>query len=342
MKDMALVNQTSESNASDSNASDSNASDSNASDTSQVDSRPFTEVAVGLVHRVQPGHTDLVEVLMGQRPPGKPYAGWWEFPGGKIEPGESVALALARELHEELALQVDASVAWVVRTHSYPHARVRLHFRRIFVWSGAPVAMEQQAFAWQSLDRITLSPLLPAALPLLDMLRWPARVVLLGFTDQPDSIQGLERALADSRLRAGDRVLIRMAPLTLSPQANGATMSEIPDVKIQLWHALGLAKERGLCLYLEQAWFDLAPHVNGVWSTTSLEGLDCLEVSASDRFFDTDSDATALSPRALILLDSKAQDAHYKRIAEGVELPLYWPRPELLSLGGHGHILWLV
>src|SRR5690606_5744619 len=88
------------------------------------DARPLVDVAVGLVFD-RDGR-----VLLGRRPAGKPYAGWWEFPGGKVEAGESVAEALARELHEELGLVVRVSDPWIVREHSYPHARVRLHFRR--------------------------------------------------------------------------------------------------------------------------------------------------------------------------------------------------------------------
>jgi len=135
------------------------------------DERPLTEVAVGLVfdHRGR--------VLLGQRPAGKPYAGWWEFPGGKLEAGESVAAALARELHEELGIRVRSSTPWIVREHSYPHARVRLHFRRVFDWYGEPVAREGQAFGWTRPDAIDREPLLPATVPILAMLALPGRVV---------------------------------------------------------------------------------------------------------------------------------------------------------------------
>ena len=134
------------------------------------DERPLTDVAVGIVFD-RDGR-----VLLGQRPAGKPYAGWWEFPGGKLEPGESVADALARELHEELGIRVLSSRPWIVREHSYPHARVRLHFRQVFHWRGEPVAREGQAFGWTRPDAIAHEPLLPATVPILGMLALPRRM----------------------------------------------------------------------------------------------------------------------------------------------------------------------
>src|SRR3954453_12623628 len=74
--------------------------------------------------------------LLAQRPAGKVYAGYWEFPGGKVEPGEPVERALARELHEELGIDVATSYPWLVRVFTYPHATVRLNFRRVLHWKG--------------------------------------------------------------------------------------------------------------------------------------------------------------------------------------------------------------
>ena len=101
------------------------------------------QVAVGIVFR------DDGTVLLGQRLVGKPYAGWWEFPGGKIEAGESVEQALARELNEELGLVVHRSTPWVVRDHVYPHASVRLHFCRVTEWSGTPESREGELSQFQ-------------------------------------------------------------------------------------------------------------------------------------------------------------------------------------------------
>ena len=76
--------------------------------------------------------------LLARRPAGKVYAGWWEFPGGKIEAGEAPSAALARELHEELGFEVKDSFPWLTRVFTYPHGTVRLHFQRVLCWKGDP------------------------------------------------------------------------------------------------------------------------------------------------------------------------------------------------------------
>ena len=106
--------------------------------------------------------------LLTSRPAGKVYAGYWEFPGGKLEAGESVAQALKRELHEELGIRIGEVQPWKIELMDYPHARVRLHFCKVFEWSGAFVMREQQAMAWQTLP-VTVSPVLPGTVPVL---RW--------------------------------------------------------------------------------------------------------------------------------------------------------------------------
>ena len=125
--------------------------------------RPVTQVAVGVLVRADGA------VLLADRPAGKPYAGYWEFPGGKIEPGESVEQALARELAEELGVQVRGSLPWTVIEYDYPHAYVRLHFRRIFDWDGAPRSVEGQRLHFHRPGATPPAPLLPAAVA---PLRW--------------------------------------------------------------------------------------------------------------------------------------------------------------------------
>jgi 8-oxo-dGTP diphosphatase len=149
----------------------------------------IVDVAVGIVLR------DDGAVLIAQRPAGKPYAGWWEFPGGKLEAGESVAQALARELDEELGLQVGSSEPWVVRGHAYPHATVRLFFRRVRRWHGPARPREAQALAWRPAHAIDVAPLLPASLAPIGWLRLPAvyRISCAGET----GVAAFERALRD-------------------------------------------------------------------------------------------------------------------------------------------------
>jgi 8-oxo-dGTP diphosphatase len=113
------------------------------------------------------------DVLLAQRPPGKPYAGYWEFPGGKLEPGETAAHALARELHEELGLDVRRAAPWITQEFVYPHAHVLLEFFRVLEWGGEPHGHDGQAFAWQTPGRFTVAPLLPANTRVLAALALP-------------------------------------------------------------------------------------------------------------------------------------------------------------------------
>jgi len=136
--------------------------------------RKVTRVAVGVLIRSD-GH-----VLLADRPAGKPYAGYWEFPGGKIEPGEDVDAALERELHEELGVDIGDSVPWVTFEFDYPHAYVELQFRLVREWFGDPHAREGQRLSFVDPAGQLPQPLLPAAVPALRWLRLPRTVHVIG------------------------------------------------------------------------------------------------------------------------------------------------------------------
>jgi 8-oxo-dGTP diphosphatase len=132
--------------------------------------REPVDVAVGvLIERDAAGREG--RFLLTSRPAGKPYAGYWEFPGGKLEPGESVDAALKRELHEELGIHVASAQPWKVEVVDYPHARVRLHFCKVFQWTGEFEMREGQQMAWQNLP-VQVVPVLPGTVPVL---RWFAQ-----------------------------------------------------------------------------------------------------------------------------------------------------------------------
>ena len=125
--------------------------------------RPLTQVAVGVLFQ-QDGR-----FLLTTRPTGKAYAGHWEFPGGKLEAGESVADALRRELHEELGITIYQPELWKVERIDYPHAWVELHFCKVRQWEGDLQMKEGQSFSWEALP-VQVSPVLPGTLPVLEWL----------------------------------------------------------------------------------------------------------------------------------------------------------------------------
>lgn len=101
-------------------------------------------------------------VLLAQRPAGKPWAGYWEFPGGKIENGEASECALARELHEELGVDPERAYPWLTQEYTYPEKKVRLHFYRVPAWRGQLHGREGQEMSWENPAAIGVGPLLPA------------------------------------------------------------------------------------------------------------------------------------------------------------------------------------
>jgi 8-oxo-dGTP diphosphatase len=143
-------------------------------------------------------------VLLAQRPRRKAYAGYWEFPGGKVEPDEAVIDALRREIREELGVDIERAYPWITRSFAYPHANVRLHFHRVSAWRGEPRALEHEALAWRPPESVDLEPLLPANGPVLRGLALPAEYAI----SQAGEL-GVERFVArlERRLRGGLRLV---------------------------------------------------------------------------------------------------------------------------------------
>jgi 8-oxo-dGTP diphosphatase len=132
-----------------------------------LNGRTPVDVAVGvLIERDAQGREG--RFLLTSRPLGKVYAGHWEFPGGKLEAGESVEQALRRELHEELGIDIDVAAVqrWKEEMFDYPHALVRLHFCKVFAWRGEFEMREAQQMAWQTMP-VQVRPVLPGTVPVL-------------------------------------------------------------------------------------------------------------------------------------------------------------------------------
>ena len=183
--------------------------------------------------------------LMADRPAGKVYAGYWEFPGGKVEPGETTRAALARELQEELGIVVRSAAPWLTRVHAYEHATVRLNFFRLTAWQGEPHPHEGQRIAWSRPTDAPLAPMLPANTPIFRALRLPPAIALVSVADGQSArpSAGLEAALeADLRL-----VIVRGAK-------SGAVFGEGATRE-----AIARARARGVQLLVEAEASPTAP-----------------------------------------------------------------------------------
>jgi 8-oxo-dGTP diphosphatase len=142
--------------------------------------------------------------LLAQRPPDKIWAGYWEFPGGKIEPGETPYHALVRELNEELGITVHTAYPWLTRIFTYPHATVRLNFFRVTAWSGELHPHEGQQFSWQQPARVLVDPILPANTPILRALELP---VLYAISNVAELGVGPYLASLQAKLKKGLRLV---------------------------------------------------------------------------------------------------------------------------------------
>ncbi len=181
----------------------------------------ITEVAVAIF--LKPDGT----FLLSSRPEGKPYAGYWEFPGGKIEAGESVRDALIRELVEELNVTVTETTPWFTFVMRYTHATVRLHCWRVWSWHGEMRGMEGQRFEWQTLTNMTVTPTLPGCVPIFNALRLPIMYAITNASEM-----GVAAYL--EHLRAVLR----------SNAANGTPVAEFREIS-ENYHCLPGAPERG-------------------------------------------------------------------------------------------------
>ena len=174
--------------------------------------KKLVDVAAAVIFR------DDGAFLLGRRPPGSIYAGYWEFPGGKVEMGETPRLALSRELHEELGIDVKSDYPWIVREFTYEHAHVRLHFFRVLRWSGELRDLQHDALAWQLTGQVDVAPLLPANAPVLAALALPdfyavSHAAEIGVDAQLDALgHALERGLRLVQVReSGLSMAVRSA-----------------------------------------------------------------------------------------------------------------------------------
>lgn len=196
------------------------------------EAKPYIKVVVGAILNRQTG-----EVLLGQRPKGKPWEDWWEFPGGKIESGETEKQALVRELKEELGIDVHACTPWVTFTYEYPKTIVNLAFWRVTGWTGTPTSLEEQRLAWTTpAGAAELGELLPASLPPLRWLTLPEHYALSAI-GSPDNIESWLAAL-QQQLDNGIRLVQLREPAWPDGPA-AASLKAVFGQAIERCHAAG-------------------------------------------------------------------------------------------------------
>ncbi len=255
------------------------------------------EVAAAVIQRADG------RFLLAQRPPGKVYAGYWEFPGGKIEAGEPPEHALGRELHEELGIDIERAYPWLTREYVYPHGRVRLNFFRVLAWKGEPQPREDQAIAWQALEAPSVSPMLPANAPVLASLALPHEYAI---TDAGDLGTARMLAALERRLEQGLK-LVQVREPGLDSGEREAFTSQV----------LGLAHRYGCKVLTKQQ----APGADGVHYTAA--GLMRLERRPAHGLAAASCHARAELERAMALeLDFAVLGPVLEK--RGAE-PLGWP-----------------
>lgn len=211
------------------------------------DGRPVTQVAAAVLLRPSPRRDGDFEYLLAQRPVGKVYAGYWEFPGGKLEAGETAAAALVRELHEELGIHCRTVLPWLSQYYDYPHARVHIRFFRIPAWDGSIAPLEHSGFVWVPCDgEPTVAPVLPANTPILRGLALPTRyaITCAELHGVEPELSRLARALdqglkliqiRDRELAADERERFARRVITRAHQAGARVLiNDTPEVAAAL------------------------------------------------------------------------------------------------------------
>jgi 8-oxo-dGTP diphosphatase len=263
--------------------------------------------------------------LVARRPEGKVYAGYWEFPGGKIEEGEPADAALARELHEELGIDVRRIYPWVTRVFTYPHATVRLNFFRVLDWQGEPHSREQQEIRWQRLDAPIAEPMLPANAPILAALTLPAEYAI---TDA--ELLGVEPMLArlEQRLKV-DLRLVQLRDKNMQP----AERARFARRATELAHRYGarllvnsdieLARSSGAdgVHYTAHELMSLAERPGGM-----LAGASCHDARELAQAMSLELDFAVLGPVKPTASHPAATPLGWQRfaaLARGVSIPVY-------------------
>jgi 8-oxo-dGTP diphosphatase len=271
-------------------------------------------------------------VLLAQRPEGKHLAGFWEFPGGKREPGESPLHALARELHEELGIHIDVAdgtplirVPW-----RYGERNLLLDAWQFLRWRNTPVSREGQAWRWEWPERVDVAALAPADRPIMQALRLPQSYIITPTDALPEQFDiwlarvtaAIEKGarLIQLRLPAWPAMQVREIAARLQPSVveHGASMLLNGDID----GALELGSGMGVHLTSSQLMeLDGRPLP---WTQTI--GASCHDASQLSHAAGIEADFATLSPVAPTNSHPGASTLgweQFQRLAENAALPVY-------------------
>lgn len=279
--------------------------------------KPALDIAAGVL--IKPSG----EVLIAQRRPGTDGAGKWEFPGGKVESGESNSQALVRELREEIGIEVKAARPLLAFSHKYSHRLVRLQMWLVTEWTGMPTGCEGQTLAWATTEQLPEFDLLAANKPIVDALRLPDRYLITPDIGS-DSVEGFLGRL--SRAVAAGAGLVRLRQTALSDADYIALATPVAE---WLAHAgVGLLLDRQVDMrgihgvHLSMA----AARKTGRPAGTGWFGLSCHDRGELEEALVLGADFATLSPVCATRTHPDAEAlgwAAFERHITGLPLPVY-------------------
>jgi 8-oxo-dGTP diphosphatase len=279
------------------------------------------------------------QVLLAQRPIGKGWAGWWEFPGGKIEAGETAEQALCRELQEELGLQVVQCYRWLTRVHAYPEKTVRLHFFKVLQWQGEPQSLENQRWAWQHPSQLSVSPLLPANAAIIQALQLPAYYAISNIAEmgQAAFFKALQKALQQGlqllQVREKQLNLSQLSALLseLRTLCQGYPVKLVLNTGLDIAHSqlLRLASDMGCGVHLTSQYLMQTQAVPAA-PRTQLWGASCHNAEQLAQAYQLGLDYALLSPVKATLSHADAISLGWQQFAQLIQ---HNPTP-IYALGG--------
>lgn len=264
-------------------------------------------------------------ILLARRTAGRDLAGAWEFPGGKVEPGETALQALDRELQEELGIRVLAAEPLISVPQAYPSKRIVLDVHTVTAFEGSPRGLEKQALAWSPLEKLSSYPMPPADRPVVAALTAPVRYLISA--DAPERgpfLARLDRALAAGVRRFQLRARGLSAAALAELARDAAQRCRLHGADLLVNGEPGLAAELGLGLHLRSSQLmalDRRPLPAG--QTVAASCHDAEELAQAER----------LGLDFVVLGPVRATESHpgasplgwdrFSALREGVSLPIY-------------------